>query len=241
MSGSITVVEGNVGAGKTTFIKALSEYLNDGTGSVVVYYEPIFPEYLQLYLSNIPKYAFMFQSMMIQARINIFENAMRDVKSGAYVIIDRSIYGDIAFAQMQIKEGYFTAEEEATYNTLVAKSIIKFNEFQNLKTFYLSCMPGTCFQRVKKRGIPEEIKAYTYEYLSKLDEAYDTIMEEYSAKYHNITYYNWDPDVDLNKFMEENFAATKFGREVGATARWLKEMLNEPPSNNLIQSFGLNT
>ena len=237
MSGSITVVEGNVGAGKTTFIKALSAYLGD----VVVYYEPIFPEYLNLYLGNIPRYAFVFQSMMIQARINIFGNAMRDVNEGKYVIIDRSIYGDMAFAQMQIKEGYFTAEEETTYNTLVAKSIIKFNEFENLKTIYLSCCAHTCFQRVKKRGIPEEIKAYTYEYLAKLDEAYDTIMDTYSEKYRNITYYNWDPDVDVDKFVAKNFAATKLGREASQTRRWLKEMLNEPSSNNLIQTFGLNS
>jgi deoxyadenosine/deoxycytidine kinase len=169
----IICLEGVIGAGKTTLAKQLVKELTS-KGYAPVYY----PEYvniplLQQYISNMEKYSYAFQVIMLHQRFNTYRQAIeyiaKDKKNVA--ILDRGYAGDYAFAFMQYKKGYFSEEEWQTYLAIV-------NEQKELLTvkldyyrIYLQCDLNTCLQRIKKRDRSVEDK-YTFQYLQELEMAH---------------------------------------------------------------------
>jgi len=83
------------------------------------YPEPIPPSLLALFYSDIPKHAFSFQSIIIRERVHVDNQAIKFLKDGNFSIVDRSPYGDCAFALMHYASGNISLQQLMVYKELI--------------------------------------------------------------------------------------------------------------------------
>lgn len=105
MNSGVIIVEGNIGAGKSTFAQHLAKALDgeylpepaDGTNP-----------YLADYYADPAKWAFEMQMFLLTRRYRAQKYAQGKVRhKGGFVVLDRSYYGDVCFANVQRQLGYF--------------------------------------------------------------------------------------------------------------------------------------
>ena len=124
-SGNIVLVEGNIGIGKTTLCRELSERLK-----YKAFFEPATENpYLEKFYANPKKYALQLQLWIFNQRCHTYVDALKhivktgeftndkchgtdvyDIVIGEGVILDRSIYSDCVFAKVGRSEGYISEE-----------------------------------------------------------------------------------------------------------------------------------
>lgn len=146
------IVEGNIGAGKSTFAQALAnafqalghnaEYLAepaDGTNP-----------FLSLYYEDPKRWAFTMQAHLLSKRYEMTQYAQHGALMGkGWFIMDRSYFGDLYFANVQMKDGYFTPDEYASYVSL--HKAMQANIHFPTAAIFLDCAPETCKRRIEKR------------------------------------------------------------------------------------------
>lgn len=114
--GKVIVVEGLIGAGKTTFSKELGQALG---GDTQVFTEPDEKDeanpYLADYYEDPGRWAFVMQVHLLQARFRIHKTAQWHAMNGGTAIIDRPYFGDTSFARLQLKLGHMPQREYDTY------------------------------------------------------------------------------------------------------------------------------
>lgn len=145
------IVEGNIGAGKSTFAQALAnafqalghnaEYLAepaDGTNP-----------FLPLYYEDPKRWAFTMQAHLLSKRYEMTQYAQHGALMGkGWFIMDRSYFGDLYFANVQMKDGYFTPDEYASYVSL--HKAMQANIHFPTAAIFLDCAPETCKRRIEK-------------------------------------------------------------------------------------------
>lgn len=188
----IYTIEGIVGVGKTTLGKAIEQFLNEIGISAKFYPEYVNALLLSQYISNMEKYAYGFQLVMLFKRLEIYREAERFAATGAVAIIDRSLVGDLTFAQMQKVNGNFTMEEWETYLSVAKQEI----QLTPTASIYLKCSPEVALERIKKRGIEAEIKGYSLNYLEQLNNAYEHAIANCTNVRHIIV--DWNTEFDDN-------------------------------------------
>lgn len=113
-SGRVYIIEGIIGAGKTTFAKCLAEELDcqwlqepdEKNGN----------PYLSQFYEDSNRWALTMQLHLLNTRFRMHKNAQwTAMQSGKDVIIDRSYFGDTAFARLQVKNNVMTQDEYNTY------------------------------------------------------------------------------------------------------------------------------
>ena len=111
---SVYIIEGIIGAGKTTFAKLLSEELNcewlqepdEKNGN----------PYLSDFYGDQKRWALTMQLHLLNTRFRMHKHAQwTTMQTCKDVIIDRSYFGDTAFARLQLKNGTMTQNEYNTY------------------------------------------------------------------------------------------------------------------------------
>lgn len=186
LKGSVFTIEGIIGVGKTTLGRSIESYLNEIGLPTKFFPEYINAELLAQYISDMKRYAYTFQMVMLCKRIEIYREAERYAATGGIALVDRSIIGDMTFAQMQHDNGNFTAAEWNTYLSLMRQEI----QLTPAGSIYLRCSPGTSLARVKTRGIEAEIKGYAPEYMEMLHNAYEKNIRACTNVRHLIV--DWD-------------------------------------------------
>lgn len=169
----IAVVAGNIGAGKSTTLQALSELLQAYPVCYVM--EPVEEWRAQGFLEEFYKTgnAFEFQLRVLYSRVTAFEHALRDYKAahaGAapqVVVLDRWFFEDREFARVNLVRGAMTPKQFALYETAY-NYLIKHYPQPDV-SLWLDVPPELCFQRLQQRGRPEEVAGITLEYLQQLD------------------------------------------------------------------------
>lgn len=121
----VIVVNGTVGAGKTTLVKILKEAAEKAGLSTLAIFERVPPqlsEFLQFEddirhgrtKETKNPFAFPLQMGMLNQRIEDSGRAARE-REHSLVIIDRNIYGDFPFARANYERGNFTQAEWNRY------------------------------------------------------------------------------------------------------------------------------
>lgn len=127
MQGKVIIIEGSIGAGKSNFAQELSSALTDISGKPCkILIEPSTEDeiggpnpYLSDYYSNPSRWAFAMQCHLLQERLRMHISAQYYVMAGeGHAVIDRSFYGDVAFLELQKRDGHLDNREYYTYHRL---------------------------------------------------------------------------------------------------------------------------
>lgn len=154
MNGGLIIVEGNIGAGKSTFAKKLAERLGGK-----YFAEP--DEKTNYYLEDYYKeaggeimpagYAFKMQIHLLSRRRRAqihAQSQIRDLGRG-FIVMDRSYYGDVCFANVQRQIGLFDARDYDTYIRLHTDMKVQLEP--PAMAIFLEATPEVCKARITKR------------------------------------------------------------------------------------------
>lgn len=170
-SSMFVVVAGNIGSGKTTLTKKLSETLN---------WKPYFESvgdnpYLADFYDCMERWSFPLQVYFLTHRFNthkLIESSM------ASSIQDRSIYEDAnIFARALFEQGDLDKRDYENYRTLY-ESMIPYLSTPSLMIFLKRSVPKLQ-ERIKLRGRDYE-QSIPVDYLTKLNQYYNEWYDNYS-------------------------------------------------------------
>lgn len=179
----IVVCSGLIGAGKSTLCDGLCKFYNG-----VPFYEPLESEnpYLKLFYEDPKTYGFGMQINMLRMRAVSFMQAFHLSIQDKFVVCDRSIYEDWAFAKVNNDSGNISDIDFDNYDkchTLITSLFVPFPDL----ILNLKCSVDTCMTRIKDRGRSCEQKTeqncgVTPDYLSSLSKAYDDVFDVLKTK-----------------------------------------------------------
>ncbi|MEC7109015.1 MAG: deoxynucleoside kinase [Planctomycetota bacterium] len=113
MRGRLITVCGLIGSGKSTFTQDLSDMLG-----AVPLTEPAGDDrnpYLSRFYEDRKRWAFTMQTHLLQQRSEVHQRAMEETMSGRDVVMDSSVWQDMAYADMLSEAGDMNPDEYRTY------------------------------------------------------------------------------------------------------------------------------
>ena len=172
MSPIILYIEGNIGTGKSTFLKHLDNDDLKKKYNYDVIYEPVDiwqnVGILKKFYEDPKRYCYLFQSYCLFTRYQLLNNI--DPKLD-YVFVERSIFSDnYVFAKTCKELGQLDDIEFKIYNDWFVKFLR--NHPQKYYHIYLRVDPQTCLERIKQRNRGEESNISLF-YLEKLHNAHE--------------------------------------------------------------------
>ena len=212
----IISVEGNIGAGKSTFIKELSKIISSEILEIID--EPVEEwqningfNILQEFYRDPEKYAYAFQTLVFAFRV-IYQQKPLAKKVR---ITERSIYTDYLFAKILRSEGKINEKEWAIYDSWYTKALSMLLTNKPNLIIYLDTESTKCEERKIERNRSGE-DAIEIEYLQKLQAHHDEWMPEpnFGITADNIVYVRLDGNKhnnqadmfdDLSRFIENYF------------------------------------
>lgn len=200
MGMKVVIVEGLISGGKTTLTRELGKALGDTTLTLT---EPdeknAANPYLSEYYADAARWSFSMQCHLLALRYRMHLHAQWHAMEGfGHAVLDRSFYGDTAFARLQLQMGLMSEKEFETYRTL----------YQSMTASVLLpsvCLrvivsPETAQKRILKRMERETGRkcetAISLEYLQRLDREIERMVDV--LKQQGVTVYEmpWDEDRD---------------------------------------------
>ena len=178
-------IEGNIGAGKSTFLKLFEEYLAQNLPHSTVLPEPVQAwmdtqdsngkSILEHYYEDQKKYGFTFQMNAFISRVNEIEEMRKQNK--LHYFVERSVYTDKnVFTLTNYKNGNINEIEHEVYHQWFNVFTEKFN-LRPKAYIYLKASPETCAVRIKRRDRTGE-SSIPLEYLRELHILHDTWLAE---------------------------------------------------------------
>ena len=200
LKGGIFIIEGIIGAGKTTLGNSLEHYINSVGLKCKFYKEYYNEELLNQFIGNMKHYAYFFQMMMAIKRIEIYKEAELFSQLGGIAFIDRGLIGDMTFATIHHKNGNISDDEWKMYNNFLKSEKL----FTPSACIYLKCNTETSMDRVKSRGITSEINGYNSNYINDLKNTYDAVISNITNV--KIICLDWNKSIGLvsNMVSEDN-------------------------------------
>lgn len=181
------VVEGNIGAGKSTFLKLLQKFL-----PINIVHEPLdqwqrvggsSENLLEKFYHDTSRWAYTFQSYAFITRILAQEAAAK--KGDAVVhVLERSVFSDrYCFAQNCFENGLMTALEWKLYQEWFSWLVETYMQMPHAFV-YLQAEPSICYERLIKRNRQEEA-VVPLEYIKQLHQKHENwlIKKEDVASY----------------------------------------------------------
>ena len=189
---------GNIGVGKTTFTKLLSEKLN---------WTPFFESvsdnpYLSDFYTDMKRWSFNLQVFFLHKRFEMHQKMSASLTS---VIQDRTIYEDLEiFAKNLYRLGKLSQRDWDKYCGLfkVMNSYLKRPDL----IIYLKADTDTLLSRIKKRGRDYE-NAIDSEYIHTLNISYDRWIESISDQPVMIIetdYFNIYEDIEVLNYIQKD-------------------------------------
>jgi len=176
---TIISLEGNIGAGKSSFMKILRNKLAD----IAEFIDEPIDEWLEMknnqgqnlldvFYKDKKRWAYSFQNIAYITRMKRIMNILM-TSNKSLIIMDRSLEGDInTFSKMLKESGDIDELEWQAYhkwNTFFTDYIGK-----NIKTYhvYLKTSPQIAYERIKKRHRDEE-SIIPFDYIKQLHEYHE--------------------------------------------------------------------
>ncbi|MBD3231845.1 AAA family ATPase [Candidatus Dependentiae bacterium] len=168
------VVEGNIGAGKSTFLKFLKNNFN-----LDIIYEPTDKwqniegqgNLLDYFYKDTKRWAYTFQSYAFVTRVQSQIEA-ENFGNNSIQIFERSVYCDrYCFAKSCFETGAMTTLEWQIYKEWFAWLVENYTK-KPAGFIYLQADPEVCFSRLKKRNRSEEA-GVSLEYLNMLHQKHE--------------------------------------------------------------------
>ena len=149
------VIDGNIGAGKTTQLGLLEK------AGYNVRREAIHDWPLEEFYANPTRWAFLLHTRILLTN-------QPETQDCPLVLFERSLASSRwVFWEVLKKDGHVTSKEDETYSALYEKYTWHPDLF-----IYLDKSPEKCFEHIKGRHQPGDQGAITLEYLQKLDIEY---------------------------------------------------------------------
>lgn len=206
------IIEGNIGAGKSTFLKIVNSYLD-----IEPVVEPVKKwqqvgehNLLDKFYSDIKRWSYTFQTFAFVTRVLDQEAAAKKTQSDA-IVIERSVYSDrYCFAKNCFEMGVMSPLEWELYKEwfswLVDNYTVKPSGF-----IYLKTDPEICYSRLKMRQRSEESPIHL-DYLQKLHDKHEGWLIEKTgvAEYlKDVPVLVLDCNKDFESDIEEQFKHIK--------------------------------
>lgn len=181
----LVIVEGNIGVGKSTLSCQLARKLN-----YRVFLEPTTKNpYLEKFYKDPKRYALKLQLWIFKQRFRTYIAATKHVlQTGQGVLLDRSVFSDTVFADVNFQQGTISLEGYEYYKDLKKKALQSVPVPHT--TLYLDVSPETCHERILRRGRDYE-SGIPLEYLKGLDASYKKFLEEMRNVRSRVLEYNW--------------------------------------------------
>ncbi len=191
----MVVIEGNVGAGKTTFLNYLQE-----NRIYKVIQEPVSLwqniggyDLLGDFFSKPNRWAFTAQSYILTTRI---DQMIDQQIAGEKFFIERSIYsGRYCFAKVAHDIGWMNDMEWELYKILWNREALRIKQ-KPIAFIYLRTPAEICFERIKSRARKEE-KPIELDYLKRIEREYDLWFLQNYDKYLNMPVLRLDFSQDV--------------------------------------------
>lgn len=167
----IICIEGGIGVGKSTLGRDLAEYMNHKGHVTRFYPEPFNQDFLEMFIGNMPRYAFAFQLYILTRRQLNYNDAQHRTHESS--VIDRSLVGDYVFMQLRYSFGNVSDAEYAIYIAEYAKYTV----YKPDVVIYLKVKLDEMQRRIESRGRDGEAK-YELDYLDKLQKTYDVVLPQ---------------------------------------------------------------
>ncbi|MCU0083149.1 deoxynucleoside kinase [Streptococcus danieliae] len=143
----LLVLAGTIGAGKSSLAAALGEYF--GTE---VFYESVDDNpVLDLYYKNPEKYAFLLQIYFLNKRFKSIKEAYKNDNN----VLDRSIFEDALFLDLNYRNGNVTQEEHQVYHELLDNMMEELEGMPKKAPdllIYIDVSFETMLHRIARRG-----------------------------------------------------------------------------------------
>ena len=218
---TVIVLSGPIGAGKSSLTSILAKYLGTKPFYESVDNNPVLP----LFYADPKKYAFLLQVFFLNTRFRSIKDALTDDNN----VLDRSIYEDALFFQMNADIGRATKEEVDTYYELLNNMMSELKHMPKKNPdllVHIKVSYDTMIKRIQKRGRPYEQLSYD----ATLEDYYKRLLRYYKPWYEK---YDYSPkmEIDGDKL---DFMTDKQAREVvlDQIVAKLKEMGKLPETWN---------
>ncbi|QHJ85523.1 MAG: hypothetical protein [Bacteriophage sp.] len=183
---AVIILSGTIGAGKSALTSILAKELGTKPFYESVDNNPVLP----LFYKDPEKYAFLLQVFFLNTRYTSIKKALSDDNN----VLDRSIYEDSLFFQMNADMGRATKEEVDTYYNLLDNMLDSLNAIPK-KTpdlmVHIKVSYPTMLKRIQKRGRDYEQPSVD----PTLEDYYKSLLSYYETWYDN---YNESPKMMIN-------------------------------------------
>ncbi|MDO6388355.1 MULTISPECIES: deoxynucleoside kinase [unclassified Uliginosibacterium] len=163
------VVEGPIGAGKTSLARRLSERLS----ASLVLEQPEMNPFLARFYAERERWALATQIEFLFQRAGLLAEATRLLQGGQRVISDFVLEKDPLFASLNLTE-----DEARLYEKVFTQ--LRPAPLRPDLVIYLQAQPETLIERVRKRGLDAE-RRITEQYLGTVSERYARFFHDYNT------------------------------------------------------------
>lgn len=163
------VVEGPIGAGKTSLARRLSERLS----ADLMLEQPEMNHFLARFYAERERWALATQIEFLFQRSDLLAQAAARLNGGHRVVGDFILEKDPLFASLNLSD-----DEARLYERLFAQ--LRPTALKPDLVIYLQAKPETLIERVRKRGLDAERKI-TEAYLATVSERYARFFHDYAA------------------------------------------------------------
>lgn len=177
----VIVIEGIIGAGKTTLIEKLAERLRQKGHKVAIAPEPVNQwredGALAMFYSDMERYAYTFQTHVFLTRVQAIRKAVQKTPDADVLLTERSPYTD-RYVFMETLSRIITEQEMKLYNVWCDFWITTMPEGvmdNKWEAVFVDPPVNLCSNRMNQRGRKEEDKV-SEEYQKELHQAYETFL-----------------------------------------------------------------
>ena len=176
----VITIAGFIGGGKSSLAKILSEHLNSEAFYESVDDNPILPLFYTASKEEISlnRYPFLLQLWFLNTRFKSINRALTNKNN----VLDRSIYEDLYFCQVNYELGRISELEFEIYKSLLNNMLEELDELPKKAPDLMVYLKGnfeTFLSRIVGRGREYELDEELYDYYYKLWQGYDNWIQEH--------------------------------------------------------------